>query len=105
MDLSTPDILKAEVVGAIDPLEADEYARRWDDVEEHLGRDEFERLFAHIRMIYRKTKPKESILDEFLRHIQPAKSPKQFIDEVLKPLFEERSPLQLTSQEKHEILA
>lgn len=88
MDLSTPDILKAEVVGAIDPLEADEYARRWDDVEEHLGRDEFERLFAHIRMIYRKTKPKESILDEFRRHIQPAKSPKQFIDEVLKPYAE-----------------
>lgn len=88
LDLSTPDILKAEVIGAIDPSEADEYARRWDDVEEQLGRDEFERLFAHIRMIYRKTKLRRNLLDEFRSYVQPAKSPKQFIDEVLKPYAE-----------------
>jgi len=85
LDLRLTDLLKSEVVGAIPSALQDKYTNIWEDEEEDLGREAFQDLFTHIRMIYRKAKPRESVLNEFRKYIQPHKDPQKFIDQVLKP--------------------
>lgn len=92
LDLSATDILKAEVIGGINEKLRDEYTKRWEDQEEFLGRNGFGDLFSHIRMIYRKAKPKGTLLKEFKEHVKPIKNSIFFIDGLLLPMaqvFEE----------------
>lgn len=86
LDLSATDILKAEIIGGIEPALRDAYTKKWEDEEEDLGRDEFGDLFSHIRMVYRKAKPQGTLLKEFKEHVVPAKQPRIFVDEVLLPM-------------------
>ena len=87
LDLSATDILKAEIIGALETEELrDLYTKKWEDEEEDLGRDEFGDLFSHIRMVYRKAKPQGTLLKEFKEHVVPAKQPRSFMDEVLLPM-------------------
>lgn len=89
MDLSHADILKAETIGKIsDETQRGKYAREWEDIEEELGRDPFQNLFGHIRMIYRKAKPKDTLLEEFRKHVAPSNDPRGFIDDILNPMAE-----------------
>lgn len=69
MQLSHTDILKAEILGEIPAYERDAYAAKWAAAEDEVGRDAFGDLFAHLRMIYAKTKPEKSILEEFRRQV------------------------------------
>lgn len=85
LDLGLTDLLKSEVIGAIPTHQQEKYTQIWEDEEEDLGRSAFQDLFAHIRMIYRKAKLRESALNEFRKFIQPQKEPQKFIDEVLRP--------------------
>jgi Protein of unknown function DUF262/Protein of unknown function (DUF1524) len=85
LDLRLTDILKSEIIGAIPASKQDLYTQIWEGEEEDLGRDAFQELFAHIRMIDRKAKPRESILNEFRKYIQPQNAPEKFINEVLRP--------------------
>lgn len=86
MELSHTDILKAEIIGAIEgENDQKEYAEKWEDLEEDLGRDSFANLFAYIRMIVGKQKIRETILVEFRKFVEPTKTPKKFIDEELTP--------------------
>jgi len=84
LDLSTTDILKAEIIGALPSNQQDKYTERWESLEEELGREDFEDLFAHMRTIYRKIKLR-NLLDEFRNYIKPQEDPVRFIDEVLEP--------------------
>lgn len=86
LDLSATDILKAEIIGGIEPSLRDPYTKKWEDEEEDLGREEFGDLFSHIRMVYRKAKPQGTLLKEFKEHVVPAKQPRNFVDEVLLPM-------------------
>lgn len=86
LDLSATDILKAEVIGGIEPELRDAYTKKWEDEEEDLGRDEFGDLFSHIRMVYRKAKPQGTLLKEFKEHVAPAQQPRTFIDDILLPM-------------------
>ena len=88
LPLAPGDILKAEIVGAIEEKQRDAYTHKWEDLEESLGRDEFSELLSHIRMIYRKAKPKGTVLKEFREHVGQIYKPKQLIDEVLVPMGE-----------------
>jgi hypothetical protein len=102
LDLSATDILKAEIIGAIDPAKRDSYTGKWEDLEEDLGRDAFGDLFSHIRMVYRKAKPKSTLLKEFRDHVGPGDSV-AFIDDVLEPMaqaFREITDADYSSQ-KH----
>lgn len=84
LNLSPTDILKPEVVGGID--NADERracADKWEDIEKELGRDDFGRLFVHIRMIYAKTKQRKSLHAEFREHVLKDHNSKEFIETVL----------------------
>ena len=85
LDLRLSDLLKAEIIGAIPTEQQEKYTNIWEDEEVDLGRETFQELFAHIRMIYRKAKLRETALNEFRRHIQPQKEPQKFIDEIFKP--------------------
>lgn len=86
LDLSATDILKAEIVGGItDAAKRDVYTRKWEDLEEDLGRDAFGELFSHVRMIYRKAKPHGTLLKEFREHVGPPDAI-AFIDSVLAPI-------------------
>lgn len=93
LDLSATDILKAEIIGGIEPALRDAYTKKWEDEEEDLGRDEFGDLFSHIRMVYRKAKPQGTLLKEFKEHVVPAKQPRSFVDEVLLPMAQAFSEL------------
>lgn len=85
LNLSLTDLLKSEIIGAIPGEEQEKYTRVWETEEEDLGREEFQELFSHVRMIYMKAKSKESTLNEFRKSILPKHDPKAFIDDVLKP--------------------
>lgn len=93
LDLSATDILKAEIIGGIEPALRDAYTKKWEDEEEDLGRDEFGDLFSHIRMVYRKAKPQGTLLKEFKEHVAPALQPRTFVDEVLLPMAQAFSEL------------
>jgi hypothetical protein len=86
LDLTATDILKAQIVGSIPDSHRDSYTKKWEDAEEDLTRDTFADLFSHIRMVYRKSKPKGTLLKEFNDHVTEVKQPVRFIDEVLLPM-------------------
>ena len=86
LNLSLTDLLKSEITGAIPEQQQDSYTHIWESEEEDLGREAFQELFSHIRMIHRKAKLRETALKEFRNHILPdIQPPERFIDEVLKP--------------------
>ncbi|MFA5130647.1 MAG: DUF262 domain-containing protein [Patescibacteria group bacterium] len=86
LDLSHSDILKADVIGAIDGDGKQEaYVMKWETVEENLGRQTFDELFAHIRMIHMKQKLRSTILKEIREQVKPNSSPEIFIDKELIP--------------------
>lgn len=85
LDLSHSDIFKAELIGKIPETLQDAYAKKWEEAEDNIGRDAFKDLFAHIRMIHRKIKMRESILKEVRQFVIPDYKPQNFIDEVVIP--------------------
>ncbi|MBS0181742.1 MAG: DUF262 domain-containing protein [Nitrospira sp.] len=85
LDLSHADILKAEIIGAIDNQRQEKYARKWEVIEENLGLDDFKNLFAHIRMIHVRKKLESTILKEIRDHIRPKEHATKFIDDELEP--------------------
>ncbi len=86
LDLSPTDILKAQIIGSLEPSIRSDYTRVWEDSEEHLGRDEFRSLFAHIRMIYMKEKARGELNKEFQESVlRENPNGRTFIDEVLSP--------------------
>jgi len=86
LDLSATDILKAQIIGSVPDVQKDAYTQKWEDAENDLGRATFGDLFSHIRMIYRKSKPKATLLKEFNDHVTELKHPVRFIDDVLLPM-------------------
>lgn len=100
LDLSATDILKAEIIGKVGESRRDKYTKDWEEIEDDLGRDDFGNLFSHIRMIYSKAKPKETLLKEFRQYVTYDSS-EGFIDETLSPLamaYEEIADASYTSQ-------
>jgi len=83
LQLSHADILKADIIGKIEPDKQEEYTKKWEDLEEELGTETFKDLFGHIRMVSQKSKAKDSILKEIREKMKPDKKPKEFIDKTL----------------------
>ena len=84
MSLTATDILKADVIGAMEtPEEEREYGDKWEEIERELGRDDFQNLFGHLRVVYLKARPRRALQDDFQESILPGISPKDFMDEVL----------------------
>ena len=85
LDLSPTDILKANIIGDIAEEYRSQYAEKWVRMEEDLGRDRFRDLFAHIRMIYMRSKMRGSLQQEFQDNVLSKVKGGCFIDEVLEP--------------------
>ena len=84
LNLSATDILKAEVIGNITDAEKQRnYANKWEDIEQELGRERFGALFTHIRMIYAKAKQRRSLQEEFREQVLKEHSSADFIERVL----------------------
>ena len=86
LDLSPTDILKAEIIGAMSDTMRTTYTDQWEEIEEELGRDDFRELFAHIRMIYVKSKARGNLNQEFEDGVLSKVNGRQFIDSVLTPM-------------------
>lgn len=84
LDLMTSDIFKAKVIGDIEDNERDVYTQKWEDIEVSLGRDHFNKLFDHIRMIVQKRKGSANYKEEY-NEIFSKISGCKFIDEFLIP--------------------
>lgn len=86
MSLLPCDIIKANVIGKIEESKQQKYTDKWDDVEETLGRDGFNAVFSHIRMIYAKSKSQKPLVEEFEQFVM-AQFPdaKALIDEAIDP--------------------
>ena len=104
LDLSVADILKSKVLGKIPETKRDEYTEKWEDMEDQLSRDAFSDLISYIRMILRKSKPKESLLKEFEEYFEKyvngdskGKAPQgdaiSFINNFLLPAYEAYSEI------------
>ena len=100
--LSPQDIFKSQVIGAIDERERQDYADRWERLEENLGRDEFGDLFLYIRAIKSRTRGVKSLLQEFPEQVLSLYLPNNgsdFIREVLEPYA--RADIRLLAQDFH----
>ena len=102
LNLSPTDILKAAIIGAIEEAEHGTYTETWEEIEESLGRERFRDLFAHIRMIHRRTKLAKTLVAEFREHViaEIDKKPEratEFIDQTLKPMSD--AYLQIVKQD------
>ena len=86
LDLSPTDILKAEVIGGLDPGRRSAYTNEWEAIEEDLGRDDFRDLFAHIRMIRVKSKARGNLTREFREGVLRNVSGEEFVDGTLVPM-------------------
>lgn len=86
MNLLPSDIIKADVIGRIDPVCQDEFTEKWEELEVQTGRDGFNELFGHIRMIYAQKKANRALLEEFKEHVLSAVStPEELIEKILEP--------------------
>ena len=88
LDLSPTDILKADIIGSMHETIRANYTDQWEEIEEDLGREDFRELFAHIRMIYVKSKARGNLNQEFQDGVLTKINGRQFIDVVLQPLSE-----------------
>lgn len=66
--LTTSDILKSQNLGKISDKKKDEYARKWEELEENFG-DKFDRFLNFIRNILVKDKARKNLLEEFEEEI------------------------------------
>ena len=103
LDLSHSDILKSEFIGRIPESEQETYNENWEDAEEELGREAFSDLFAHVRMIYRKQKMRESVLKEFREYVaKVVGDSRKLIDDVLIPYADALAIIQTSGYESKE---
>ena len=88
LDLSPTDILKADIIGALKE-EQTTYTKKWEAIEEDLGRDKFRDLFAHIRMIYVKSKMYGTLQQEIQTSVLKSVGRSEFVDQILIPYAEQ----------------
>ncbi|MDB6183277.1 hypothetical protein PAF19_18195 [Paracoccus fistulariae] len=86
MELQPTDIIKADIIGTVPAADKNKISDEWEKMEVDLGRDGFNDLFSHIRMIYAKEKARKSLLEEFRQHVLGKNpDPRKFVKDILKP--------------------
>jgi hypothetical protein len=83
--LARNDILKAQILGAIETPHREIFTTSWDALEEQLG-DRFEELFSHIRAI--ETRSRERVISSIAGLVQDCGGPENFLTQVLVPYAE-----------------
>lgn len=88
MNLLATDIIKSDIIGKINENDRDDYTEKWEEIETELGREAFNDLFGHIRMIKMKSKAKKSLQEEFYKFVLTDinnETAISFIDSILEP--------------------
>lgn len=86
LDLTTTDILKADIIGAISEDKRNHYTNQWQNTEDDIGREQFSELFSHIRMIFRRTKLSSTVVKEFREYVLKRNTDSEkFIKDTLLP--------------------
>lgn len=86
LSLMPSDIIKAHIIGAICEENRQYYTNKWEDIEVDLGRDAFNALLSHIRMIYTKSKLQGTLVSEFERAVyKQSKKPEDIIENIIEP--------------------
>lgn len=86
LSLLPSDILKADIIGGIGENEQSDYARKWEDIEVSIGRESFNALLSHIRMIYAKSKLHETLVAEFKKYVVESVSKmSDVVSEIIEP--------------------
>lgn len=89
LDLLPSDIIKADVVGKIAQEKQNEYTELWESIENQTGRNQFNDLFGHIRMIFARRKQQNNLLEEFKTYVMGGgMTPEVLIDDILSPYAE-----------------
>lgn len=65
LSLLPSDIIKAHIIGEIEEAKRQYYTEKWEDIEAELGREPFNALLSHIRMIYTRNKLHGTLVTEF----------------------------------------
>jgi hypothetical protein len=87
LDLTATDILKANLLERVSEPHDVDLAKRWEAIEDALGRESFVELFAHIRMIYERDKPRVALEDGFPAVVTPFNGDcGAFISDLLEPV-------------------
>ena len=87
LDLTTADILKAEVIGQIPEVLQQQYTERWEDLEEKLGSRDFGDFFSHLRPIFSETRVRAPMVEAFRRYVVTAAPDAQhLVDDIVLPL-------------------
>lgn len=101
MELQATDILKSEIIGRLKEKysirgnnekiveeKRENYANKWEELEDSLGRDSFNDLFSYTLMLHKKAKPRRALLEEYRSLLFSPDTPKDlelFLDNELKP--------------------
>lgn len=86
LDLAATDILKADLLERAGGAKESALSQRWEQLETALGRDLFNSLFMHLRMIYEREKPRVALESGFAAVVPEFReNPDRFIDAVLEP--------------------
>ena len=83
MSLLATDIIKADIIGAIRESWHDDYNDKWEEMEVEVGRNGFNDLFGHIRMIIAKVKAKKALQDEFYSVVSSVMKHTEFLESPL----------------------
>lgn len=100
MNLLPTDIIKSDVIGKINEEDREDYTEKWEEIENMLGREGFNDLFGHIRMIQMRSKAKKSLQEEFYKFILTDINNDTsigFIDKVLEPYSEAYNTIKKSS--------
>lgn len=89
LDLLPTDIIKADLCENLSEEKVEDLTKKWESLEDFIGRDGLKDLMGHIRMIYAKSKAKKELLVEYHEHIKPRiQDPSKYVTDVLDPLVE-----------------
>ena len=84
-DLLPTDIIKSKTIGHLPEDQQKTYTDRWEELEALTGRDGFNAVFTHTRMIFAKERPKKTLLEEFTEYVIQATQPAELIDQYIEP--------------------
>lgn len=88
LELSTADLLKSKIIGSMQSEKRAEYADRWENAEQEVGRSAFNDLFLYLRWIFQKKRPTTSLFKEYETSVLPKFLPGRaahFVDEWVVP--------------------
>ncbi|GGG58139.1 hypothetical protein GCM10011374_21180 [Kocuria dechangensis] len=88
LELSTADLLKSKIIGSMHSEKRAEYADRWENAEQEVGRSAFNDLFLYLRWIFQKKRPTTSLFKEYEISVLPDFLPGRaacFVDEWVVP--------------------